>query len=161
MENLEYTRSNLLGLMRDGRQKLEQALGRLNEAQMVQEKTLYGTWAVKDLLAHLGYWEGRAAFIFDELLSGRPDPAYDTLDFDQRNAQVFAANRDRPLADVQREEQQAYQRLLSLVERATEDDLFNPQRFAWTRGQPYFEWIAGNSYGHYDEHLPALLEWIG
>jgi len=161
MEDNQFSKPNLLKLMQDGRAQVEQALGRLSEAQMVQEKTLYGTWAVKDLLAHLGYWEGRAAFIFDELLSGRPDPAYDPLDFDQRNAQVFAANHDRPLADVQRDEQQAYQRLLALVERASEDDLFNPQRFAWTRGRPYVEWIAGNSYGHYEEHLPALLEWIG
>ena len=161
MEDNQFSKPNLLKLMQDGRAQVEQALGRLSEAQMVQEKTLYGTWAVKDLLAHLGYWEGRAAFIFDELLSGRPDPAYDPLDFDQRNAQVFAANHDRPLADVQRDEQQAYQRLLALVERASEDDLFNPQCFAWTRGRPYVEWIAGNSYGHYEEHLPALLEWIG
>jgi len=161
MEDLAMTKQNLQTLMRTGREKLEQALGRLSDAQMQQEQTIYGTWAVKDLLAHLGYWEQRVGFILDELLSGRPDPAYDTLPYDERNAQVFAANHERPLADVRREEGQAYQKLVALVERASEDDLFNPQRFTWTKGQPFVEWIAGNSYGHYEEHLPALLEYIG
>jgi hypothetical protein len=160
MENVEYTKQNLQTLMREGREKLEQALGRLSEAQMQQDNAVYGTWQVKDLLAHLCWWEQRVGFILDELLSGRPDPAYDTLNFDERNALVFKANHDRPLADVRAEEQQAYQKLVALVERASHDDMFNPQRFTWTKGQPFFEWIAGNSYGHYEEHLPAILELI-
>ena len=33
-----------------------------------------------------------------------------------------------------------------------DDDLFNPQRFAWTEGKPFAEWIESNTYGHYAEH---------
>ena len=38
----------------------------------------------------------------------------------------------------------------------TEDDLFDPQRFPWTKGQPLVDWVAGNTWEHYTEHL----DWI-
>ena len=147
--------------MRAGRKELEKLLARLSPSQMEMEKALYENWSVKDLLAHLGFWERRAAAILKALQAGEAVPSLvGDLTLDEVNAQAFAANHFRPLADVQAEEEAAYQDLLALTENAPENDLFDPQRFTWTNGQPFFDWIEGNSYGHYQEHLPALLEWI-
>ena len=64
-------------------------------------------------------------------------------------------------AGHRREEKDAYQKLLSAAESATEADLFDPHRFAWMKGQPLAEWIINNTYGHYDEHLTDVLRWLG
>jgi hypothetical protein len=151
--------------IRAGRSGLQELLSRLEADRMETEKALYGNWSVKDLLAHLGFWERRAATILKALQAGEPVPSLvdsnlDNFNLDEVNARNFTANHGRPLAEVQAEEEAAYQELLALTEKAPENDLFDPQRFSWTQGQPFFNWIEGNSYGHYQEHLPALEEWV-
>jgi len=142
--------------MRAGHERLAAALAHVDEAWMV-EPVLYGLWSVKDLLAHLGFWEQHIVAAYRTLQRGDvPDPAPDETSLHAINARVFAEHRGRPLADVQREEGEAYQALLFLAESAPEDDLFDPHRFAWTRGRPLAELIANNSYEHYDEHLQDL-----
>ena len=152
-------KAQLLHEMQGGRGGLEETLAQLNADQMEVEKALYDSWSVKDLLAHLGFWERRAATVFKALQAGEPAPNMGGFSMDEVNARTFIANHDRPLAVVQAEEQAAYRDLLALVKNAPENDLFDPQRFSWTSGQAFFGWIDGNSYGHYQEHLPALLEW--
>lgn len=145
--------------IRAGREKLEELLAALHADKMEVEKALYEAWSVKDLLAHLGFWERRVATIFKALQAGEPVPALGDSTLDEVNARAFAANHGRLLAEVQAEEGAAYRDLVALTEKAPENDLFDPQRFAWTSGQPFFDWIENNSYGHYQEHLPALVEW--
>jgi hypothetical protein len=146
--------------IRSGRAELKELLARVEPGQMDMEKVLYENWSVKDLLAHLGFWERRAATILKALQAGQPVPPLGEGSMDDVNARNFAANHFKMLADVRAEEEAAYQELLALTESAPENDLFDPQRFEWTRGQPFFDWIEGNSYGHYQEHLPALIEWV-
>ena len=62
----------------------------------------------------------------------------------------------RTLDEVRREERATYLQLLAIAVNAPDDDLFNPQRFAWTQGQPFAEWIVNNTYGHYEEHQADL-----
>jgi hypothetical protein len=148
--------------IRAGRAELKELLARIEPGQMDMEKALYENWSVKDLLAHLGFWERRAGAILKALQAGEAVPSLveGGTTLDEVNARAFAANHFRALAEVRAEEEAAYQELLALTENAPENDLFDPQRFEWTKGQPFFDWIEGNSYGHYQEHLPALLEWI-
>ena len=154
-------RQALLANMRAGRERLAAALAQMDEARMM-EPALYGLWSVKDLLAHIGFWEQYIFNTYRTLQRGDvPDPAPDETSLDAINAWVFAEHRGRPLADVRREEGQAYQALLSLAETAPEDDLFDPHRFAWTQGHPLAELIANNTYEHYDEHLEDLRAWLG
>jgi hypothetical protein len=149
-------RQVLLANMRAGRERLAAALAQMDEARMV-EPVLYGLWSVKDMLAHLGFWEQHIVAAYRVLQRGDiPDPAPDETSLHAVNARVFAEHRGRPLADVQREEGQAYQALLSLAETAPVDDLFDPHRFPWTQGHPLAELIANNTYEHYDEHLQDL-----
>ncbi len=149
----------LLAEMQAGRQRLEDVLARLSEQQML-EPALFGTWSIKDWLGHLEYWERRAAEIYLALREGKPVPPSGYATVDELNNSVYAANRDRPLAEVRRDEENAYRSLLVMVENAPEADMSDPQRFAWSNGQPFSEWIAGNSYGHYEEHWPDLVAWL-
>lgn len=150
-------RQALLMNMRAGHERLEMVLARMDAARMV-EPVLYGLWSVKDMLAHIGFWEQHIADAYRTLQRGDvPAPAPDETSVHEINARVFAEQRGRPLADVRREEGEAYRALLALAETAPEDDLFNPHRFAWTQGRPFAELIQNNTYEHYDEHVEDLL----
>jgi len=153
------TKTELLEQMRTGRSQLEAALAQLRDDQMTVPG-LDNDWSVKDLLGHIGWWEQRIVTIFQTLRRGDTPDGIANESVDDVNANVYAENQARSLSDVRRNEQQAYQELLRLVEVATEADLFHAQRFAWTQGKPFVNWIADNTYGHYDEHLPALRQWI-
>lgn len=39
-------------------------------------------------------------------------------------------------------------------------DLFEKQRFAWMKGNALWQLIAGDTYEHYDEHLPSIRDWL-
>jgi hypothetical protein len=143
-------KADLLANIRAGRQQLEFALARLSEEQWLAP-ALHGGWSLKDLIAHFGFWEGRIITLYGQLARGE-EPAADDLALDELNAQAYAQHQAQTLDEVRREERAAYSQLIALTANAPDDDLFNPQRFAWTQGKPFAEWIINNTYGHYEEH---------
>ncbi len=142
--------AELLVRIRSGRTEFEAALAALSTDQLLTPN-LHGGWSIKDLIAHIGFWEQHTAKEFSALLRGVTPPD-DALTLDDLNLQVYTQNQHTPLAEVRREEQAAYEQLLLLVENAVADDLFDPQRFAWTDGEPFAQWIEDNTYGHYAKH---------
>ncbi len=152
-------RRELLQKMQVGRSLLEAALyGVRDDAMLVPE--LDGGWSVKDLLAHLAFWEKRVGDIYLGLVIGDMSNLEGVnLTVDELNALALERNRQASLPQVRENEVWCYQALKRLAAAAPEEHLFDPQRFTWTRGRPFVEWITGNTYEHYDEHLPALLAW--
>ena len=149
-------KADLLTQIRASRQQLEATLAQISDEQMVAAD-MPGGWSAKDALAHIAWWEKYAVNTYHTLRRGdTPASVIEEQTVDELNARVFAENRARNLADVRREESEVYQDLLALVENAPEEDLFNPQQFAWTEGQPFVDWIKNNTYGHYEEHLDDL-----
>ena len=142
--------AGLLAHIRSGRAQFEAALARFSDDQLLAPNP-HGGWSMKDLIAHIGFWEQRTAMRFSALLRGAAPPE-EALTLDELNARVYAQNQHKPLAEVRLQEQTAYEQLLLLVENAVGDDLFNPQRFVWTEGKPFAEWIENNTYRHYEEH---------
>ena len=142
--------AELLARIRSGRALFESALAQFSDDQLLAPK-LHGGWSIKDLIAHIGFWEQHTAMRFSALLRGMKPPE-ESLTVDELNAQVYAQNRHKSLAEVRLKEQAAYEQLLLLTKNALDDALFNPQRFAWTEGKPFAEWIKSNTYGHYEEH---------
>jgi uncharacterized protein (TIGR03083 family) len=155
-------KAELLEQMRAGRQRLDAALARVADDRWTTPE-LAGQWSIKDLLAHLGWWEEWIVGVYATLLRGEAPYArpLDKKAVDDLNAQALAKSHDRPLAEVRRREEEAYRNLLSAVEKAPEADLFAPGRFAWLQGETLAEWIVNNAYGHYDEHLVDVLRWLG
>lgn len=150
-------RHTLLTDMHAGRAALEKALSAFTPAEM-ERPELPGGWSAKDVLAHIGFWEQRIATLHAILSSG--DEPRDTVGaggVDELNNRVFNQNKSMPLESVQINELAAWKALLAVAESAPEADLFEPGRFAWTQGEPFYEWIAGNAHGHYADHIPDLI----
>jgi hypothetical protein len=147
-------RAGLVAQIRSGRKQFESALAQFDEDQLLTPR-LHGGWSIKDLIAHIGFWEQHTASIFGTLLRGG-EPPDEALTLDELNAQVYAQNQHKPLAEVRLAERAAYDQLMLLVENAAEEDLFDPQRFPSTGGKPFVEWIENNTFGHYEEHQADL-----
>lgn len=127
-------------------------------------------WSVKDHLAHVATWErsllallaghSRAAAV------GVDEATNDAADTDRRNALIYERNRDRPLSDVLAFFRQSHADVLAALAPLSDDDLFQPYSHYQPEDlpanpNPVIGWIAGNTFGHYDEHLGwiwALLD---
>jgi hypothetical protein len=145
-------RHQLLIELHAGRERLRAALATIPDAAMLDP--VDEAWTRKDVIAHLGAWERRVVDLYELLRRG--EQPEDTMETDELNARLHAASRDRPLDDVRTDEADAWQRLLELAEGATEEELFDPDRFAWTQGDPFVDWVTSNAHEHIDEHLDQL-----
>jgi hypothetical protein len=97
--------------------------------------------------------------VFHALCTGQvPEPIFGGLALDEINQRVYEQGRQRALSDVLQSEQHAYRGVLAAVEQAVPEDLFDGTRFAWTGGKPFVDWIEGNTYGHYAEHIAPMRE---
>lgn len=149
-------RVELLNRIRAGRELIAAAIARFPEDQ-IAEPGLIGGWSVKDMLAHLGWWEMRVTDIYGALSRGTsPRVVIAADEVDKVNERVIKEYRERSLEEAYAFESQAYRTLLSIAETAPEADLFNPYRFSWTGGEPFVNWIIWNTYEHYEEHLTLL-----
>lgn len=147
----------LLKAIRTERQALEAAVNSLGEGQMV-EPVFDGGWSVKDTLAHISAWEQLMIGWVEQSLRGeapqRPITGDDWVD--ELNARLYAENEKKPLAEVREEFADSYRQAVALVEGLKEEDLFDPERFAWRDGSPLWQMVAANTNWHYEEHREAI-----
>ena len=67
---------------------------------------------------------------------------------------------DKSLAEVMADFQTAHQEVLEAIQNALESDLTDPNRFAWRNGEPFWPSVAGNTCGHYQEHMDLIQAWL-
>lgn len=156
-------KADLLALVRESWAELGATIDRLGEQEMIQPG-VEGEWSVKDLLAHISAWEAlMVQWVGDSLRGDTPDrPAPDEPweDLDEVNERLFRERVDRPLEEVLAAFHQTHQQAYQTVAGLSEADLFDPDRFAWRRGDPLWHLVAGNTWGHYREHQQAIERWI-
>lgn len=73
---------------------------------------------------------------------------------------IYQQNSHRPLQEIVHEEQRSYTELLEAVQSLSDEDLNDPRYFR-DMPQDWVPWqiFAGNSFEHYQDHLPALHTW--
>lgn len=123
-------------------------------------------WAVKDHLAHIGAWE----LLLLALLEGRERngamqiTVADDASTDAINEAVWKLHRHETPGHATRYFTDAHARLVAHLANMKPSDLelpFSHYRPGSARQEgtdrPIMEWVAGNTYDHYAEHLA----WIG
>jgi hypothetical protein len=151
-DDLVMDRSSLRAVIEAGRVRLDAALASWSDEAMLER--IDDEWTRKDVLAHVEAWERRVVELLERLRAG--DPPTDRVETDERNAQFFARDRDRPLAHVRAGERDAYERMLDAIDTAADEELFDGTHFAWTEGDPFADWFRANGDEHYEEHLEQL-----
>lgn len=150
--------TEFLAELHTGRAEWEDALARIPMERMA-EPGVEGKWSVKDVVAHIA-WHEREMLT---MLRARDANGSDlwNLPLDERNAAIYAQNRDRTLGDVLAEGSDSYTELLAAVENLSDEDLNDPKRY---RDMPadWVPWqvLAGNTYEHYRDHAASLRKWL-
>src|SRR5579875_1664108 len=155
-------KARLLDEINGGYTTLQTALALLNQEQMTTPGVT-GDWSLKDILAHLAAWQ-RYLLIHLQAAIRNEEPADKGFtgdgDTDTMNARFYEQNKVRPLDDVQADFRTTYRQVVDAVQALSDEDLFDPQRFAWMKGNALWVFVAGNTYEHYQEHLQSIQEWL-
>jgi hypothetical protein len=121
-----------------------------------------GDWSVKELVAHLTWYEQGVVEGARRVLSTgtftRRRPA--DLGLDELNASIAAESRARPASDVLAEADEVFGQLLALIAACPEDILNDPRRLGLPEDMVPWMGVANNSYAHYRQHEPALRAWL-
>ena|SRR5438132_11480382 len=159
-EQMDKTR--ILDEMRTKYAALEEILTPLDETLMTTVG-VNGDWSIKDVLAHITAWHYRllawlraASRNEDPTISG-PDSAEE---MDRLNEQFYKENKSRPLDDVLADFHTTYLQIVDVVQMLDNEDLIDADRFAWTKGNPLWYLVAGDTYEHYLEHSQPIKVWL-
>ena len=156
---VKMTKERILTKLQAEHEALLEVLARVPAEQMT-EPHFEGGWSVKDLLAHITFWERRPLDRIQATLRGDDPPPLPTGTVDTINAQAYAASRDRPLAEIEADFHRTFQELLDLVGSMSQEDLDDPRRFPWTRRVPVKRYLNVDGYGHYTEHTRQIRAWL-
>ena len=123
------------------------------------EPDLPGEWSVKDVIAHITWYEREMVGMLEAMALVGSDLWQ--LPHDERNIPIYEQNRDRSLDEVLSDAEQVYDHLLEAIASLSEDELCDPSHFRDMPGE-WIPWnvIAGNTYEHYYQHIPDIREWL-
>lgn len=151
------TKTEFLQTYRDKRAELDAALAKLSEDELTHRAA--DSWSIKDNLAHLTFWEQFMLNNVRQAVRHDISPKWmNDVEETETNARILRDNWDRPLAAILAEMRQSLAETLAELETLAEEDLTNPNRFAWLKGRTLWSYIGQEGYGeHYHEHLPDVI----
>ncbi len=156
-------KATLLHNIRSGHEALAQTLATMTETRMTTPGVYAdanGEWTVKDILAHITWWE-QSVFGWLGLpraVERSPLPEGE-LSEEQTNNAIFEGNRNRSLDDVMNSFQHSNQQLVNALEAVSEEQL-NQRHKSAPNGPTIFESFPGNTYEHYQIHLQSIRDWL-
>jgi hypothetical protein len=124
----------------------------LSEAQLTAPGVT-GHWSVKDVIAHVTWWEEEALKHLPLILTGGRPPRY-SLQYggiDAFNAQMTDQKRGLSLSDVMQQQEETHCRLIAYVHSAPEE--------SFTRETRFRRRLRLDTYSHYPKHAKAIRAW--
>ncbi len=121
-------------------------------------------WTVHDLVAHLDAWHRLFLGWYGEGLRGGtphlPAEGYKWSELARLNRAIQAEHVDRPTDEVRADFQRSYAEVLAILEGASEAELLEPGRFAWTGSHGLVTYAGGNTSSHYRFARKVLRRWL-
>lgn len=150
------TKSETLAHIRATHSELLAQLAQISEAQAIQPNA-EGEWSVKDILAHIMYWEQTVANELSLYASGQTPRAIPQAEIQGLNDRNTAYHRPRPYTEIKTDLQNTMQAHLDAVEGLTEEQAQAP--CSWMD----IEHVIDNStdeMGHWRMHIDAIQKWL-
>jgi Protein of unknown function (DUF1706) len=124
----------------------------LSDSEMT-EPGVTGNWSVKDVIAHVTWWEEEALKHLPLINKGERPPRYSVKygGIDAFNALMTEQKRGLPLSDVLRQQDETHRRLIAYVESAPEEQFTRETRFRRR--------LRLDTYNHYPNHTQAIRAW--
>lgn len=146
------SRARLLRRLDQAWQAFQESYAGLLEAELV-EPGVTGTWSVKDIIAHVTWWEEEALAHLPLILAGGRPPRYSVTygGIDAFNAKMTEQRKPWSLAQVLTQQDEVHRRLVAFVQGAPEEQLSGDTRFRRR--------LRLDTYGHYPKHARAIRTW--
>ena len=154
-------KAEMLRQVRKGRAEFEALLAQFNEAQMRLSFPPDG-WSVKDVMAHIAYWENYVLERFREASRGEKPRLLGVIapaELDRINQEALEAGRARILAEVKDEFRRAHRELWTELEEMPENRKGSWWAL-WPNSDRPWTLIMNNTWEHYEEHSIPVREWV-
>ena len=117
------------------------------------EAGVTGAWSVRDIIAHVTWWEEESLRHLPLVREGRRPPRYSVSygGIDAFNALMTERRRPLSLAEVLRQQADVHARLIAYVREAPAELLATETRFRRR--------LRLDTYGHYPKHAVAIRAW--
>src|SRR5918994_1820047 len=124
----------------------------LSDSQLT-EPGVTGDWSVKDMIAHVTWWEEETLKHLPLIIQGGRPPRYSIQygGIDAFNAQMTEQKRGLSLADVLRQLEETHRRLIAYVHSAPDEQFTRETRFRRR--------LRLDTYSHYPKHTQAIRAW--
>ncbi len=162
--------AELLNRIDDGWDTLQAYISALSESQVDGPTDAVG-WTVKDHLTHIAIWENGVTALLNGTsryeAMGLDRETFINADIDHKNEVIRRHHRDKSVTEVLTMLDEMHQDFRDKLKSMTDADIQRPyQAYApdSERTEAVIHWIAGNTYEHYEEHLPwmtAIVESAG
>ena len=131
--------------------EFQESYASLSDAELTQPGVT-GAWSVRDIIAHVTWWEEEALAHLPVVLAGERPPRYSVTHggIDAFNAKMTEQRKHWSLAKVLAHRDEVHRRLIAFVERAP-DDAATEARFRRR--------LRLDTYGHYPKHTRAIRAW--
>jgi hypothetical protein len=148
---------DLLARVKKDRTEFASLWAGLTEAQVLQRPGPQDDWSVKDLIAHITYWENYMIERIGKIIAGTDSPG--NRELDDINAQLFEDNKDRTLDDITSDFDANLQRLESFITGLT-DEQINDAGAVDYGGKQLLKFLISDTFGHYGMHQPDLEGYV-
>ena len=117
------------------------------------EPGVVGDWSVKDLVAHVSWWEEEALTHLPHIMAGGRPPRYSVAygGIDAFNALMAERKQELSLGTVLAQADDTHRRLLAFVETVPTDQITTETRFRRR--------LRLDTYSHYPIHTEAIRLW--
>lgn len=159
-EEQPTTVEELLERMERARAAFYASLEGLSDAELAMPLTERG-WSAADHMAHLAVWMGGILAAFDGVsrwaamgVEGPPGAG----GFDELNERLRAPHAGKPPAEARRLLDETHERMAARLRTMTMEELrrpyshYQPGEARPDAGEPFLNWVAGDTFAHYDEH---------
>lgn len=124
----------------------------LADAQLL-EPGVTGSWSIRDIIAHVTWWEEEALTHLPLILEGGRPPRYSVKygGIDAFNALMTQQKKNLSLAEVLQQQADVHLRLIAYLQRAPVEQFTRETRFRRR--------LRLDTYGHYPKHAHAIRTW--
>ncbi len=149
---------DLLRRIHEDREALTALWSGMTAEQMVRRPGPQEDWSVKDLIAHLTWWESFILGRVTELMAGTtsgPAEHQDVL-----NARTYERQADSPLSEVLATFEANGPRLEALISSLSDDQLNTPAYYPTYDGIALLPLLEAGTTGHYPGHIADLRAYV-
>lgn len=145
---LEITTETVIDQIENSYTQLAQLYRDVPVSQLTAPSMSNG-WSVKDVVAHISAWEWRCAWLLDEAHDSDL-PLQAEPDVEALNAEAYEDRKNWSWEEVDFDARAAHRSLLAAIRQIP------PHRL---QEEVVAHSIAQETWGHYQQHLPALRQW--